>query len=121
MLLSHFLRTGFPIIVKKPIKPQITQKKKSVDTNFMPNEHTEEKLKLLAGIVLYDNERLDHMRKIVNGIVERMADTGHDFNGANNKLRHDIEQTEAFLLISAEQRKAFAEFFGLSDKPNIPE
>ena len=77
----------------------------------------EEKLKLLAGIVLFDNARLDRLTQIVNGLFERLADGGQDFNGRNNLLRSGFEQSEAFFLLSAEKRKEFEKLFGLDESP----
>ena len=76
---------------------------------------TDEKLKILAGIVLFDNQRVDRLTQIVNGLFERLADGGQDFNGRNNLLRSGFEQSEAFFLLSAEKRAEFSKLFGFDE------
>jgi len=55
----------------------------------------DEKIKILAALVLRNDALVKHLAGIVSNLVERAADAGDDFGGRANMLRHDIEQLAA--------------------------
>jgi len=75
---------------------------------------TDEQQKKLAAIVLLDNERICVLSSIVTRIIERLADSGDDFDGRANALRSDAEQLAAHAVAAMKEREELQKYFGLS-------
>jgi ribosomal protein L16 Arg81 hydroxylase len=69
-----------------------------------------EKLKLLAGLVLNNWERLDQVIQIVNTIREQQMDAQFETEG-NNLIRHAIDQVSACLETSVATREQLKKLF----------
>jgi hypothetical protein len=75
--------------------------------------NTDEKLKILADLVLNNWERLDAVLKIVSTLMENAMDQGATYNVPNNKMRSDLEQLQGFLQSSIATRASLEKLFNL--------
>jgi hypothetical protein len=75
---------------------------------------TDEQQKRLAAIVLTDSERICVLSSIVTNLIERMADSGDDFEGRANALRSDADQLAAGANAAEKEREELRKFFGLA-------
>lgn len=74
----------------------------------------DEKMKILAAVVLRNDALVKHLAAIVGNLIERTADAGDDFDGRANALRHDIEQLSAAARDEVAQMEELRKFFGLN-------
>jgi hypothetical protein len=72
-----------------------------------------EKIKLLAEMVLTDNERLDVLHKTINNLIGIMIANDTDLAGWNNRLISDAEQISAAHRDAATWRAETRKVFGL--------
>jgi len=90
-------------------RPAFTGDGVNLENNFMSEN---EKLKILAGLVLNNWERLDQTIQIVNRIREQQMDAQFETDG-NNLIRHAIDQVSACLESSIATRAEMVKLFNL--------
>lgn len=74
---------------------------------------TEKQLKMLAELVLINDERLTVLSEIQNQIIEETSDSNDAFAGVANRLRSWIEQSSALSRDSKFARDLFRKELGL--------
>jgi hypothetical protein len=75
---------------------------------------TDEQQKTLAELVLVQDERICLLSGMIADIIDRMADSGVDFEGRANALRSDAEQLAAGDVDVAKEREKLRKYFGLA-------
>jgi archaellum component FlaC len=75
---------------------------------------TDEQQKTLAELVLVQSERISVLSGMVANLIERMADSGEDFEGRANSLRSDAEQSDAGNADVAKEIERLRKYFGLA-------